>query len=101
MPAVARCWHVEATLTQEAQNKWRHERSVALRGARHLAYRSDMSRWLCAVRLALHPVPPFIQHFPRWLRLELHPASPFFQHFLDDGYGGFAARPADRVPNAS
>lgn len=39
--------------------KWLHRRIAALRGARSLAYRSDMSR-----RLALHPARSIHQRLP-------------------------------------
>ena len=37
----------------------------ALRGTRKLAYRFDMSRFLCSVRLALHPAQRINQRFPK------------------------------------
>ncbi len=49
---------------KEALNKWLRGRIAALRGARPLAYLSDMSRVLRSVRLALHPARSFIQRFP-------------------------------------
>lgn len=44
--------------------KWLHRRIAALRGARSLAYLSDMSRALRSVRLAFHPVRSIHQRLP-------------------------------------
>lgn len=49
---------------KEALNKLLRGRIAALRGARSFAYLIDMSRSLCAVRLALHPTRCFLQCFP-------------------------------------
>ena len=53
---------------KEALIKWLHERIAVLRGARSLAYLSDMSRVLRSVRLALPLARSFNQCLPKqWL----------------------------------
>ena len=49
---------------KEAQNHL-HGRIALWRATRRLAYLVDRSRLLCCGRLALHPVCPVLQRFPK------------------------------------
>jgi hypothetical protein len=54
------------TVSKEALIYWLRGRIATSRGARKLAYLHDMSRFLRAGLLALHPARRINQCFPKW-----------------------------------
>jgi hypothetical protein len=59
----------QSALSKEALIYWLRGRIAASRGARKLAYLHDMSRFLRAGLLALHPARRINQRFPNVFRL--------------------------------